>query len=86
LRRTIALPRPWRRGERPRLAGVSSFGFSGTNAHVVLEQPPLAEPAAAPSARARVVTLSAKTSPAVRELAARYAHHLSAHHPVGQGL
>ncbi|EMI54521.1 protein containing AMP-dependent synthetase and ligase [Rhodopirellula sallentina SM41] len=44
----VAESTPWpRHEERPRRAGVSSFGFGGTNAHVVLEEPPEA-PTTAP--------------------------------------
>ncbi|QDE72517.1 non-ribosomal peptide synthetase [Myxococcus xanthus] len=66
--------RPWPRGPVPRRAGVSSFGIGGTNAHAVLEEAPLPEPAS-PSVRpTQLVTLSGRSAEAldaaVRELAA----------------
>jgi acyl transferase domain-containing protein/thioesterase domain-containing protein len=64
--------RPWPAGRR--LAGVSSFGFSGTNAHVVLEgyAEPAAEAAALPERGAHLLPLSAKSEAALAALAGRY--------------
>src|SRR5215813_5000840 len=69
----------WPSGERPRLAGVSSFSFSGTNAHVVLEEAPIPEPVHLDVERPlHLLTLSAKTDAALSQLAGQYAHHLAA--------
>ncbi len=59
----------------PMRAGVSSFGIGGSNCHVVLEQPPDSQPAA-PGHPAELLQLSAKTEPALRELAGGLADHL----------
>ncbi|ATB41074.1 type I polyketide synthase [Cystobacter fuscus] len=71
----------WKRSAQPRFAGVSAFGMSGTNAHIILEEAPLpAAPTRAPAPRpAHLLTLSARNEDALGELARRYASHLSAH-------
>ena len=71
----------WPARLQPRRAGVNSLGIGGTNAFVVLEQAP--EPvkrsqAVAPR-KQQVVCLSARTAPALGQLAARYATYLGAH-------
>ena len=66
----------WPAGDRPRRCAVSSFGISGTNAHVLLEEPPEPLPIAAPveptSAPAVIpLVLSARTPAALRAYADR---------------
>ncbi|MGE5754531.1 MAG: type I polyketide synthase, partial [Planctomycetaceae bacterium] len=66
---------PWPEVDGPALAGVSSFGFGGTNAHVVLEGAP-AEPDLTKSEEGtdevRLLPLSARTPDALRALAGSY--------------
>ncbi|WP_434043624.1 SDR family NAD(P)-dependent oxidoreductase [Sorangium cellulosum] len=72
----------WERREHPRRAGISSFGISGTNAHVILEEAPEA-PATAPEAAAVTSTLpllvSGRDEAALRAQAERWAAWLAAH-------
>jgi amino acid adenylation domain-containing protein/non-ribosomal peptide synthase protein (TIGR01720 family) len=73
-----AAPEPWP-VDQPRVAGVSSFGFGGTNVHAVLAAVETAGAFAAFEAPAHLLCLSAKTPDALRELAMRHASHLTAH-------
>ncbi|WP_103546713.1 non-ribosomal peptide synthetase/type I polyketide synthase [Streptomyces sp. B226SN101] len=67
-------PTAWPAHEGPARAGVNSFGFGGTNAHVVLEEapPPLPKTGAAPPAGRpwSILPLSARNPDALVELAA----------------
>jgi acyl transferase domain-containing protein/SAM-dependent methyltransferase len=69
---------PWDAIGGRRLAGVSAFGFSGTNAHVILEEAPATAPVAAVKDRpTHLLALSARSDVALVELAGRYLTTLS---------
>ena len=70
-------PVRWPRAGRPRRAAVSAFGVSGTNAHVIIEEP--AEPEPATVEALLPVVVSARTETALREQAGRLGAHLAAH-------
>jgi acyl transferase domain-containing protein/acyl carrier protein len=84
--RVVADGAPWERNTRPRIAGISSFGFTGTNAHVIVEEAPpsVDRDAAAPveqpeDGRFSVLPLSARTPAALAQMAHRYRDWLVAH-------
>ncbi|MHA6804519.1 SDR family NAD(P)-dependent oxidoreductase [Salinifilum ghardaiensis] len=67
---------PWPVDEGPRLAAVSSYGFSGTNAHVLLEQAPDPDPATAADEhgdRPVLVPISASSPTSLSDTARRIA-------------
>jgi acyl transferase domain-containing protein/NADPH:quinone reductase-like Zn-dependent oxidoreductase/acyl carrier protein len=64
---------PWPAGSGGRIGGVSSFGFSGTNAHIVVAEAPSRDAARSAVDRPlHVLTLSARTEPALLALAGRF--------------
>ncbi|WP_191499923.1 acyltransferase domain-containing protein, partial [Mycobacterium simulans] len=84
--RLLTEPVPWPQTDHPRTAGVSSFGISGTNAHVIVQQapkPPASSPAhqakPRPEPRLGVWPISARTPAALAAQADRLLQHLVAH-------
>jgi acyl transferase domain-containing protein len=105
---TFAIPtecQPWSAGTESRLAGISAFGFGGTNCHAILEEAPSREMGRVPNTISpqaqdsttslngastpqhsikgdrphHLLTLSAKSENALKELAQRYADFLGTH-------
>ncbi|MCW5211359.1 SDR family NAD(P)-dependent oxidoreductase [Desulfobulbus sp. TB] len=77
-------PTPWPAGEKPRIAGVSAFGLSGTNAHVIVQEAPQAKPKdsenpLAPERPVQIVTLSGKTEEALADQVDQYHEYLTDH-------
>ncbi|MGB5633023.1 MAG: SDR family NAD(P)-dependent oxidoreductase, partial [Waterburya sp.] len=73
----IAIPQqlqPWESSER--FAGVSSFGFGGTNAHVVLGDKESRGTNQVAESPLHLLTLSAKTEPALQDLVSSYLDYL----------
>jgi phthiocerol/phenolphthiocerol synthesis type-I polyketide synthase C len=77
----LARPQAWVRGAAARVAAVSSFGFGGANAHVIVAEAPVAadraatdEATASPGApTGQLLTVSAKTPAALQRRAAQLA-------------
>ncbi|MEZ4271522.1 MAG: SDR family NAD(P)-dependent oxidoreductase [Myxococcota bacterium] len=73
--------RPWPAGDRQRIAGVSSFGLSGTNAHVILQEAPASAPHPKPTSTRplHLLTLSGHCREALAAQCVRTADYLDDH-------
>lgn len=71
---------PWPRGAARRMVGINSFGYSGTNAHAIVQEAPLPQNgagSAAPRTRPQeMVVLSAKSKATLEELVDRWLAYL----------
>jgi myxalamid-type polyketide synthase MxaB len=76
--KVTSLKEPWVRGAKPRAAGISAFGFSGTNAHVIVQEAPVrAEEKAGAVRPAHVLALSARSESALATLAGSWSDRLA---------
>ncbi|MFD0635238.1 type I polyketide synthase [Catenulispora yoronensis] len=76
--RVTAEPTPWpRRDDRPRIAGLSSLGTGGTNAHAIISEAPEPEPRPRRVRRWQVLPVSARTEAAADQACTRLAERLA---------
>ncbi|MFI1189986.1 SDR family NAD(P)-dependent oxidoreductase [Streptomyces californicus] len=67
---------PWVSDSGPLRAGLSSFGVGGTNAHIVLEEPPARPALSTPARDHQLIVLSARTATALESSAVALGGHL----------
>ncbi len=73
---------PWEVKDGRRIGGLSSFGFSGTNVHLIVEEAPARQPEPAAVERPiHILALSARNEAALRALAERYVKDLEGKSP-----
>lgn len=68
---------PWPAGQSRRVAGVSSFGFGGTNAHLLIEEAPALPRPEPPDAAPQLVLVSGHSDEALRDQAAALERYLT---------
>src|SRR5262249_33102033 len=83
--KVVAEAVPWANNHKPRTAGISSFGFSGTNSHVLMQEAPRSESSTggAVARRYHLLPLSARTPHALLDLVDRYQAWLDTHTDAG---
>lgn len=70
--KVVGQPTPWKKGNHVRRAAINSFGFGGSNAHVIVEEYVKPDLKVLENANPYVLKISAKTKDSLKELVNKY--------------